>query len=52
MTNNGQDGRRHFHGVTEEKGAMGYFNVTNASANAVGGNDIAITKSINMNDWR
>ena len=31
---------------------MGYFNVTNAPANAVDGKDIAITKSINMNDWQ
>jgi hypothetical protein len=52
MTNNGQEGRRHFHGVPEEKGAMGYFNVTNAPANAVDGKDIALTKPINMNDWQ
>src|SRR6478735_4905377 len=31
---------------------MGYFNVTNASSNAVDGKDIAITKTINMNDWQ
>ena len=31
---------------------MGYFNVTNAPANAVDGKDIAITKSISMNDWQ
>ena len=31
---------------------MGYFNVTNASPNATDGLDIAITKSINMNDWQ
>jgi nitrite reductase (NO-forming) len=42
----------HFHGVPEERGAMGYFNVTNAPANAIDGKDIAITKSINMNDWQ
>ena len=42
----------HFHGVPEERGAMGYFNVTNAPSNAVDGKDIAITKTINMNDWQ
>jgi nitrite reductase (NO-forming) len=42
----------HFHGIPEERGAMGYFNVTDAPANAVDGKDIAIKKSINMNDWQ
>jgi hypothetical protein len=42
----------HYHGIPEERGAMGYFNVTNAPANAIDGKDIAITKSINMNDWQ
>ena len=42
----------HYHGIPEERGAMGYFNVTNASPNARDGLDIAITKSINMNDWQ
>ena len=42
----------HFHGIPEERGAMGYFNVTNAPANAIDGKDIAIKKSINMNDWQ
>jgi nitrite reductase (NO-forming) len=42
----------HFHGIPEERGAMGYFNVTNPPANAVDGKDIAINKSINMNDWQ
>ncbi len=42
----------HFHGIPEERGAMGYFDVTNATANAVDGKDIAITKTINMNDWQ
>ena len=42
----------HFHGVPEERGAMGHFNVTNAPVNAVDGKDVAITKSINMNDWQ
>ena len=40
----------HFHGIPEERGAMGYFNVTNAPANAVDGKDVAITKSISMID--
>ena len=38
----------HFHGIPEERGAMGYFNVTNAPANAVDGKDVAISKSIWM----
>ena len=42
----------HYHGIPEERGAMGYFNVTNPPANAIDGTDIAITKSINMNDWQ
>ena len=42
----------HFHGIPEERGAMGYFNVTNSPANAIDGKDIAITKSINMVDWQ
>ncbi len=42
----------HYHGIPEERGAMGYFNVTNAPANAIDGKDIAITKSINMMDWQ
>jgi nitrite reductase (NO-forming) len=42
----------HYHGIPEERGAMGYFNVTNPPANAVDGKNIAITKSINMNDWQ
>ena len=42
----------HFHGIPEERGAMGYFNVTNAPVNAIDGKDIAINKSISMNDWQ
>ncbi len=42
----------HFHGIPEERGAMGYFNVTNPPTNAIDGKDIAITKSINMVDWQ
>jgi len=42
----------HFHGIPEERGAMGYFNVTDATSNAIDGKDIALTKTINMNDWQ
>lgn len=42
----------HYHGIPEERGAMGYFNVTNAAANAVDGKDVAVTKSINMVGWQ
>lgn len=42
----------HFHGIPEERGAMGYFNVTDPPANAIDGKSIAITKSVNMNDWQ
>jgi nitrite reductase (NO-forming) len=42
----------HFHGIPEERGAMGYFNVTTPPANAIDGIDIAKTKSINMMDWQ
>jgi nitrite reductase (NO-forming) len=42
----------HYHGIPEERGAMGYFNVTNPPPNAIDGKDVAVTKSINMNDWQ
>lgn len=42
----------HYHGIPEERGTMGYFNVTNAPTNTVDGKDAAITKSINMVDWQ
>jgi nitrite reductase (NO-forming) len=42
----------HYHGIPEERGAMGYFNVTNPPVNAIDGEDIATTKSINMVDWQ
>ena len=42
----------HYHGIPEERGAMGYFNVTNPPVNAVDGKDVATTKSINMVDWQ
>ena len=42
----------HYHGIPEERGAMGYFNVTNPPVNAIDGKDIATTKLINMVDWQ
>ena len=42
----------HLHGVPEEKGTMAYFNVTDASYDAVDGVDIAKTKSIDMWNWQ
>src|SRR5215203_2246466 len=42
----------HFHGVPEERGAMGYFNVTNSPVNVADGKDVATTKSISMIDWQ
>lgn len=42
----------HFHGIPEERGAMGYFNVTNTTANDIDGRDVAINKSISMDGWQ
>ncbi len=42
----------HFHGTPEEKGTMAYFNVTDATEDAVDGVDIASTKSISMVEWQ
>ena len=42
----------HFHGIPEERGAMGYFNVTNPTTNDVDGKDVASTKSISMTNWQ
>lgn len=42
----------HLHGVPEEKGTMAYFNVVDASPNAVDGQDIAKTQSIYMWQWQ
>src|SRR5918912_634375 len=42
----------HYHSIPEERGAMGYFNVKNATPKAIDGKDVAITKSINMVDWQ
>ena len=42
----------HFHGIPEERGAMGYFNVTNATTTDIDGKDVAINKSISMDGWQ
>lgn len=42
----------HFHGIPEERGAMGYFNVTNQTADDIDGKDVAINKSISMDAWQ
>lgn len=42
----------HLHGVPEEKGTMAYFDVRDASPDAVDGIDVAQTKSINMWEWQ
>ena len=40
------------HGVPEEKGTIGYFDVTDAPSNSVDGVNIAQTKSIDMWNWQ
>lgn len=47
----------HIHGIPEERGSMGYFNVTNPEteeqkAKLVDGKDIAITKPVSMIAWQ
>ena len=42
----------HLHGVPEEKGTMAYFDVRDASTDAVDGVDIARTESIDMWEWQ
>jgi len=42
----------HLHGVPEEKGTMAYFDVNDASPNAIDGVNVAKTKSIDMWDWQ
>ena len=42
----------HLHGVPEEKGTMAYFDVRDASDDAVDGVDVARTKSIDMWEWQ
>ncbi|MHA7646657.1 multicopper oxidase domain-containing protein [Nitrosopumilus sp. S4] len=42
----------HLHGTPEEKGTMAYFDVRDASSDAVDGVDIAKTKSIDMWEWQ
>ncbi len=48
------DGRYlfHIHGTPEEKGTLGYFNVTEAPGDAMDGLDVSITKSISMISWQ
>ena len=48
------DGRYlfHIHGTPEEKGTLGYFNVTEAPGDAMDGLDVSITKSISMIGWQ
>ncbi|QLH09956.1 multicopper oxidase domain-containing protein [Candidatus Nitrosotenuis sp. DW1] len=41
----------HIHGIPEERGTMGYFNVVDVPNNAVDGVDVAKTKSIYMWEW-
>lgn len=40
----------HMHGIPEERGSMGYFNVSLPNEHLVDGKDIAITKSVSMID--
>lgn len=42
----------HLHGVPEEKGTMAYFNVSDATDNAVDGIDVARTKPVYMWGWQ
>ncbi|KAF6246631.1 copper oxidase [Nitrosopumilus sp. b3] len=42
----------HLHGVPEEKGTMAYFDVRDATSDAVDGVDVAKTKSIDMWEWQ
>lgn len=42
----------HLHGIPEEKGTMAYFDVRDASLDAVDGVDVSKTKSIYMWDWQ
>ena len=42
----------HQHGIPEDRGAMGFFNVTHPVAGLVDGKDIAISKPVNMISWQ
>jgi nitrite reductase (NO-forming) len=42
----------HLHGTPEEKGTMAYFDVSDAPADSVDGEDVALTKSIDMIPWQ
>lgn len=41
----------HMHGFAEERGSMGYFNVTLPTSDLIDGKDIAITKPVSMIKW-
>jgi nitrite reductase (NO-forming) len=42
----------HQHGIPEDRGAMGYFNVSKPTTDLVDGKDIAITKPVSMINWQ
>jgi nitrite reductase (NO-forming) len=42
----------HMHGFAEERGSMGYFNVTSPTSDLIDGKDIAITKPVSMIGWQ
>lgn len=42
----------HIHGIPEERGTMGYFDVRDAPADAIDGVDVAKTKSVSMIEWQ
>lgn len=42
----------HQHGIPEDRGAMGYFNVSQPTPNLVDGKHIEITKPVSMIDWQ
>lgn len=42
----------HQHGIPEDRGAMGYFNVTSPTSDLTDGKDIAITKPVSMIGWQ
>lgn len=42
----------HQHGIPEDRGAMGFFNVTQPVPGLIDGKDIAISKPVSMIDWQ
>ncbi|AFS83134.1 multicopper oxidase domain-containing protein [Candidatus Nitrosopumilus sediminis] len=42
----------HLHGIPEEKGTMGYFDVRDASSDAIDGVNVSKNKSIDMWNWQ